>query len=155
MADNAQAEEDQSKRKLSHVLLIKLLVVEELKWLGSDWDSFFLTTGIPKDPKGDFPLLTERVISHCAKAKVERPHRRKRHWKPCPPNKIAPRRDRPKKNKEAGETRVPSEPHAKSIAEELLMHTIRLEPVEGTNQESQRRMRRTDAKSTNVHEPSQ
>jgi hypothetical protein len=71
MVDSAQAKEYQSKRKLSHVSLIKLLVVEELRWFDNDWDSFFLTTDIPKDPKGYFPLPTERVISHCVEARVE------------------------------------------------------------------------------------
>jgi hypothetical protein len=71
MADNAQAEVDQSKRKLSHVSLIKLLVFEELKWLGSNCNSFFLKKGIPKDPKGDFHLLTKRVISHRMEDEVE------------------------------------------------------------------------------------
>jgi hypothetical protein len=66
MADNARAEADQPKRKISHVSLIKLLVVEELRRLGNNWDSFLLTAGIPKDPKGDFPLPVERVTSHHA-----------------------------------------------------------------------------------------
>jgi hypothetical protein len=42
------------------------LVVEELKRLGNDQDSFILTKGISKDPKGYFPLFAERVTSHCA-----------------------------------------------------------------------------------------
>ena len=71
MADNAQAEEDQSKRKLSHLFLIKLLVVEELRQLGRKWDSLLLTASIPKDPKGYFPLSVERVISHHIEDGVE------------------------------------------------------------------------------------
>jgi hypothetical protein len=47
MVDNAQDEENQSKKKLSHVSLIKLMVVEELRQLGRNWDSFFLIAGIP------------------------------------------------------------------------------------------------------------
>jgi hypothetical protein len=39
--------------------------------------------------------------------------------------------------------------------EELLMHAIRLEPVEGTSRESWGRRRRTDTESTDVCEPSQ
>jgi hypothetical protein len=57
--------------KHSHVSLIKFLVVEELRQLGSDWDTFFLIAGIPKDPKRDFPLHAERVISHCTKVGLE------------------------------------------------------------------------------------
>jgi hypothetical protein len=72
MANNAQDEVDQWKMKLSHVSLMKFLVVEDLRQLGSNWDSFLLTTGIPKDPKGDFPLSTERVISHHIEAIVEK-----------------------------------------------------------------------------------
>jgi hypothetical protein len=129
MADNAQAEVDKSKRKLSHVSLIKLLVLEELRWLGSDWDSFFLTAGIPKDPKGDFPLRAERVISHHAEVVLEEAAQKERTSEALSPQqKIPQRRGRPKKNKEAGETLVPSEPRARSAAEELLMHAIRLEP---------------------------
>jgi hypothetical protein len=62
---------DKSKRKLSHVSLIELLVVEELRWMGSNRYSFLLTAGIPKDPKGDFPLHAKRVISHCIEARLE------------------------------------------------------------------------------------
>jgi hypothetical protein len=36
--------------------------------LGRNWDSFFLTIGIPKDPKGDLSLSAERVIPHHAEA---------------------------------------------------------------------------------------
>jgi hypothetical protein len=66
MVGSAQDEVDKLKRKLSHVSLIKILVLDELRRLGSDWDYFLLTVGIPKDPKGDFPLRTERVISQHA-----------------------------------------------------------------------------------------
>jgi hypothetical protein len=120
--------------KLSHVSLIKLLVVEELRRLGSEWDSFFLTVGIPKDPKGDFPLHAERVISHCTEVGLEEvvqeiktsealSHQQKLPW----------RRGRTNKNKEVGETLVPSEPCPRLVAEELLMHAIQLEPIEGTS----------------------
>jgi hypothetical protein len=54
MADSTRDEADQPKKKLYHVSLIKLLVVEELRRLGNNWDSFILTMGIPKDPKEDF-----------------------------------------------------------------------------------------------------
>jgi hypothetical protein len=96
MADNAQAEVDQSKRKLSHVSLIKLLVVEELRWLGSNWDSFFLTAGIPKDPKGDFPLPAERVISHRAEAGVRGCTGRKDIGSPVPPTTNTPEKGQAK-----------------------------------------------------------
>jgi hypothetical protein len=43
-----------------------LLVVEELKRERSNWDSFLLAVGIPKDLKGYFPMPAERIISHRA-----------------------------------------------------------------------------------------
>jgi hypothetical protein len=80
MADIVRAEANQPKKKLSHVSLIKLLIVEELRRLGKNWDSFLLTDGIPRDPKGDSPLPVGKVTSH----HVER--KKGRHWKPYPPN---------------------------------------------------------------------
>jgi hypothetical protein len=119
MADSTQAEEDQSKRKLSHVLLIKLLVVEELRQLGSDWDLFLLTEGIPKDPKGYFSLPVERVISHHAEARVEEASDEGKTLEALSPQqKISRRRGRPRKNKEAGESRVPNKPCTRSTVEE-------------------------------------
>jgi hypothetical protein len=56
MADNVRAETNQPKKKLSHVSLIKLLIVEELRQLRNNWDSFLLTAGIPRDPRGDSHL---------------------------------------------------------------------------------------------------
>jgi hypothetical protein len=83
--------------------------------LGSNWDSFLLTAGIPKDPKGDFPLPAERVISHRAEAGVEEAAQEGKTLEALSPQQQIPRRrGRPRKNKEAGETRVPSEPRAKS-----------------------------------------
>jgi hypothetical protein len=124
--------------------------------LGNNWDSFLLTVGIPKDPKGDFPLPTERVTSHRAEAEAGRVAEEGKTLEALSPQQSIPqRRGRPRKNKEVGETQVPSEPRTKSVAEELLMHAIRLEPVEGTSQESWGRRRRTDTEGTDVHEPSQ
>jgi hypothetical protein len=71
MENNIQAEEDQLKRKLYHVSLIKLLVVEELRQLESNWDSLFLISCIPKDQKGDLSLSMERVIPYRVEAGVE------------------------------------------------------------------------------------
>jgi hypothetical protein len=72
MADNVQAEENQPKKKVSHVSLIKLLMVEELRRLGEKWDLFLLTTKIPRDPKGDSPLPTGKVTSHYVEAEIGR-----------------------------------------------------------------------------------
>jgi hypothetical protein len=64
MANSGRAEENQSKKKLSHVSLIKLLRFEELRLLGKNWDSFLLIADIPRDPKGDSPLTIGKVTSH-------------------------------------------------------------------------------------------
>jgi hypothetical protein len=47
------------------------LVVEELRGLDKDWDSFLISTDIPKDPKGDFPLPTEETTFHSTGATME------------------------------------------------------------------------------------
>jgi hypothetical protein len=57
-------EANQSKKKLSHISLIKLLIVEELRRLGEKWDSFMLTFNIPRDPKGDSFSPMGKVTSH-------------------------------------------------------------------------------------------
>jgi hypothetical protein len=97
MADNARAEADQPKRKISHVSLIKLLMVEELRRLGNNWDSFLLAAGIPKDPKGDFPLPAERVTSHHAEAEAGRAcGGRKDIGSPVPPTTNTPEKGQAK-----------------------------------------------------------
>jgi hypothetical protein len=113
-----------------------LLVVEELIWLGSSCDFLLIISGIPKDLKGYLSLSTERVMPHRVKDVVEETAQEGKMSEALyPQQKIPWRRSRPKKNKEAEETRVPSEPHARSAVEELLMRAIRLEPIGGTNQE--------------------
>jgi hypothetical protein len=102
MEDNTRAKTDQPKRKISHVLLIKLLLVEELRRLGNNWDSFLLATSIPKDPKGDFPLPTERVTSHHPKDEAERVARKEGCWKPCTSNN-----QHPGEGAGQGKTRMP------------------------------------------------
>jgi hypothetical protein len=122
----------------------------------SDWDSFSLTTGIPKDTKGVFPLPAETMISHHAEPGVEGPAQEGNILEALSPQQQIPqRRGRPKKNKEVGETRIPDEPRRRSVAEKLLMRIVRLEPVEGTSRESGRRMRRMDVTGTNDQDPSQ
>jgi hypothetical protein len=65
---------------------------------------------------------------------------------------IPRRRGKPRKNKEARETQVPNKPHAKSVAKELLMHAIQLEPVEGTSRGIGSGTKRIDVVVTNVRE---
>jgi hypothetical protein len=71
MENSVQAKADQPKKNLSHISLIKLLIVEELGRLGKGWDSFILSTDIPRDPKGDPPLPTREETSHSVKAGIE------------------------------------------------------------------------------------
>jgi hypothetical protein len=61
----------------------------------------------------------------------------------------------PRKNKETGDAQAPSKPRAKSVAEELLMRAIRLEPVKGSSREPCDRRRRLDIEDMDTREPSQ
>jgi hypothetical protein len=74
---------------------------------------------------------------------------------PSPQQSIPQRRGRPRKNKEIGETQDLRETRAKSVVEELLMHTIRLEPVEGPSRETCDRRRRKYTEGMDICEPSQ
>jgi hypothetical protein len=71
MAGSVQAEANQLKKNLSHISLIKLLIVEELRRLSKDWDSFLLSADIPRDPKGDPPLSMGDTTSHNAVEGIE------------------------------------------------------------------------------------
>jgi hypothetical protein len=122
----------------------------------SDWDSFSLTTGIPKDKKGIFPLPTGTTTSHRTELGVEGTAQEGRTVEALSPQQQIPqRRGRPRKNKEAGETRISDEPRTRPIVEQLLMRVVRLEPLEGTSRESGRRMRRMDVHGSNDQETSQ
>jgi hypothetical protein len=61
MSDKVQAKVDQVKTSLFHFSLVKFLVLEELKKLNNDWDSFLSPTRIYLDPKGDTPLSDEKT----------------------------------------------------------------------------------------------
>jgi hypothetical protein len=84
--------------------------------------------------------------------KQEGLRRKEGRWKPCPPNSQYPGEGQAKEKQGSWETQVPTEPCAKSVAEELLMRVIRLEPVEGTSRESWGRRRRTNTESVDVCE---
>jgi hypothetical protein len=155
MEDSTRGEADQRKRKISHVLLIKLLMVEELRRLGNNWNLFLLATGIPKDTKEYFPLPTERVTSCHAEAEAGRDVEKGRTLESLSPQKPIPRkRGRPRKNKKIEETRILSKPRVKLVVEESLMRDIHMEPIEGTSRESLGGGRRIDTKNTNVRESS-
>jgi hypothetical protein len=98
----------------------------------------------------------EPMISHRAEPGMEEPEQKGKTLEALSPQQqISRRRGRPKKNKEVGETRTPDKPHARSVAEKLLMCVVRLEPVEATSQESRSRMRGMDVAGTNDQELSQ
>jgi hypothetical protein len=71
MADNVQAKADQPGNNLFHFSLIKMLVVEELRHLNKDWDSFLISANIPRDPKGDIPLSAEESTLHSSEVRKE------------------------------------------------------------------------------------
>jgi hypothetical protein len=150
MEDNVRAKENQPKKKLSYLSLIKLLIVEKLRRLGKTWDSFLLLADIPRDPKGDSPLPTGKVTSHHVEAEEGKT------LEALSPQHSIPRKGgRPRKNKEIEEFQVLSKPHAKSTVEELIMHAIQLEPIEGPSRETCGRRRRPDTECTDIHELSQ
>jgi hypothetical protein len=135
MADNVQAEADQPKKNLFHISLIKLLVVEELRRLGKDWDSFLISVDIPRDPKGDFPLPTGETTFRSAGARMEEAAGKGKIIEDSSSQQPVPRkRGRPRLIKKPEETQAPNEPHTQSVAEKLLMRVVRLEPVEGSSQ---------------------
>jgi hypothetical protein len=111
---------------------------------------------IPRDPKGDPPLPTGETTSRSAEAGIEGAAGKGKTVEGSSPQQPVPRkRGRPRKNKEPGEAQAPNEPRAQSVAEKLLMHVVRLEPVEGSSREICDRRRRSGTESMDVREPSQ
>jgi hypothetical protein len=71
MAYIVQAEANQPKKKLSYTSIIKLLIVEKLRGLGKDCDSFLFSTDIPRDLKGDPPLPMGEAASRSAEEGID------------------------------------------------------------------------------------
>jgi hypothetical protein len=65
------------------------------------------------------------------------------------------KRGRPRLIKKPEETQAPNEPHTQSAAEKLLMHVVRLEPVEGSSRGISERQRRSGTENMEVQESSQ
>jgi hypothetical protein len=153
MENNVWDEANQPKKKLSHVSLIKLLIVEDLRRLGNNWDSFILIVNIPRDPKGYSPLPMEKVTSHHTEVEIGRvAEEGKKLAAPSPQQSIPRKRGKPRKNKETGEAQVLSKPREKSYAKDLLMRAILLEPVEGPSRETCYIRRRKDTEGTYIRE---
>jgi hypothetical protein len=88
----------------------------------SDWDSFLLTADFPQGSKGRFPSARGKGNITPRGGRIGRDCAERRSiGSPVPPTKMPRRRGRPKKNKEARETQVPSELRARSVAKESLM----------------------------------
>jgi hypothetical protein len=71
IVDNVQAKADQPGNNLFHFSLINMLVVEELRHLNKNWDSFLILANIPRDPKGEIPLSAEKSSLQNAEARKE------------------------------------------------------------------------------------
>lgn len=61
MANKFQVRDDQLKSSLFHFSLVNFLVIEDLRKLNRDWDSFLASTNTPLNPKGDTPMYVERM----------------------------------------------------------------------------------------------
>jgi hypothetical protein len=136
MADNIQAKADQPGNNLSHLSLIKLLVVEELRHLNKDWDSFLISADIPRDPKGDIPLSARETTFHSTGARKEDVTRKGKgkEIEDSSSHQPTPRkRGRPRLTNKTEEIQAPNKSHTQSAAKRLLMHVIRLELVEGAS----------------------
>jgi hypothetical protein len=156
MVDNIQAEVNQPKNNLSHISLIKLLIVEELRRLSKEWDSFLFLADIPRDLKGDPPLPTREATSRSVKVGIKGDVGKGKIVEGSSPQQPIPRkRGRPRKNKDLREPQAPHEPRAKSIAKKLLMHDVWIELIEGSSQEICDRRRRPSTESMDVRYPSQ
>jgi hypothetical protein len=156
MEDNIRAKTNQPNKKLSHASLINLLIVEELRRLGNNFDSFILIVWIPKDPKRYYHLLVEKGTSHRTKRELERATKEGKKLEALSSQQSIPRkRGRPRKDKEIGEAQVSSDPCTNLVNEYLLMHAIWMEPVKGPSRETCGRRRRTNTEGTNIRELSQ
>jgi hypothetical protein len=84
MADKVQARDDQLKSSFFHFSLVNMLVVEEIRKLHRDWDSFLASTNIPLDPKGDTPFFVERMTynssSHERRDATEQGKRKRKEY---------------------------------------------------------------------------
>jgi hypothetical protein len=153
MEENVQVEADQPRKNLFHLSLIRLLVVEELRWLEKYWDSFIISFDIPKEPKGDFPLFTGETTFHSAGTRMEEAMGKGKAIEESSSQQPTPRKiDRSRLIKKPEETQDPSEPCTQSVAEKLLMHVVHLEPVEVSSRGISERRRRSVTKNVEVQE---
>jgi hypothetical protein len=53
-------------------------VVEELRNLNKNWNSLLISANIPREPKEDIPLSTEKSTLHSSKARKEGVNKRRK-----------------------------------------------------------------------------
>jgi hypothetical protein len=136
MANNVRAKVDQSGNNLFHFSLIKMLVVEELRHLNKDCDSFLISANIPREPKGDIPLSTEKSTLHSAEARKE-DVTEKRKGKELEDlsfsQPTSQKKSRPRLTNKTEEIQAPNKPRTNSVAKRFPMHIVQLEHVEGAS----------------------
>jgi hypothetical protein len=140
MADKVQARADQLKSSLFHFSLVKLLVVEELRKLNRDWDSFLASTNIPLDPKGDTPLSAEILASNSSGGKgrsvaEQGKGKGKEIEGPSPSQPVLKKGRRLQFTDEPKETQTPNRPTTRSAARRLPTPTVQTDFVEPSAQE--------------------
>jgi hypothetical protein len=114
------------------------------------WICFYSHSTSPRIPRDIFPSThREGNIS---------PHRggiKEDIGSPIPPTSDTLKKGKPRKNKETREAQDVRELRGKLATEELIMHAIKIELVEGPSQEIHDRQRRLDTKGMNICESSQ
>jgi hypothetical protein len=158
MADRVQARVDQLKSSLFHFSLVKLLVVEELRKLNRDWDSFLTSTNISLDPKGDTPLSAEKSTSNSSGVKgggVAERGKGKEIENPSPSQPVLKKRRKLQFTDEPKETQAPSKPLTRSSARRFPIPTVQTEFVEFAAQEIDEEQVKPGEKDSDVKEMQQ
>jgi hypothetical protein len=113
-----------------------MLVVEELRNLNKDWNSFLISVHIPRDPKEYIPLSTKKSTLHSSEARKEGVTKR-RKWKEIEDSPFSQptsqKRSRSRLTDKTKEIQASSKLCTKSFAKRFPIHTIKLELVECAN----------------------
>jgi hypothetical protein len=127
MANRVQARADQLKSSLFHFFLVNLLVVEELRKINMNWDSFLTLANISLDPKGDTPLSVERSTSNSSGVKgggsIER-GKGKQIENPSPSHPILKKRRKLQFTDEPKETQASKKPLTSSSTRRFPIPTV-------------------------------
>jgi hypothetical protein len=96
-------------------------------------DSFSLRTGFLKGKREIFPLPMGMTKSHLSGLRMEETTQEGRTVEILSPQQWIPRRRGiPRNNKEVVETKLSDESREQLIVEKLLMHIVRLEPLDAS-----------------------